>query len=607
VKGWNPDLQIEALDKGVGVTSEDFFDHEFWTSKDLCWNALDNVVARKYTDSCCLWFKLPLLESGTLGTKSNGDVFLPNQTKSYNDGKENDANETQIAMCTLRSFPYLPIHCIEYAKQAYFSDYMEFAPTQYEVFRKDVAGFFEQLDAMGEAEQFKALSMIKEFIALQQQGAVDFPACVRTAFGVYRRDFITSIKDLVHQCDEMQATTGKPFWTGTKRRPIAGKWDAKAPPPEALEFLYATANCFAFIWKIPPFRNRAEFEKLVISMDLQLPEWTPPGGEAKKDLESEEAEKVDPEQIEKLKGELYAVDTKALLPLESHDFEKDDDSNFHIDFLTVATNMRSSNYDIKLSERAHVKVTAGRIIPALATTTAMICGLVDIEFLKIVKGLHKEKNSLDLFYNANINLATGSQAINVFRPEPAIKLESKLEKLPEFTSWDSVEIQGETTLKLLVEDIQNKFGCTIKSLHPAADEKATIFELIQIKKQTWKIEFSEDGKVVIEPEEVFTSWPQLRMAAQMYARVAAGPARTNFENQIKSCQKALQAVKDTFAATFAGPVSEAYVKACRPEDEEKRKYFDAVFAKRPYIALRAQLWNSTGEDAELPLIKYLRR
>jgi len=77
VKGWNPELNIEALEKGVGDTSEDFFDDAFWERLTLCWNALDNVKARQYTDRCCLWYGLPLLESGTLGTKTNSDVFLP--------------------------------------------------------------------------------------------------------------------------------------------------------------------------------------------------------------------------------------------------------------------------------------------------------------------------------------------------------------------------------------------------------------------------------------------------------------------------------------------------------------------------------------------------
>lgn len=79
-----------------------------------------------------------------------------------------------------------------------------------------------------------------------------------------------------------------------------------------------------------------------------------------------------------------------------------DDLNFHIDFLTTATNMRSWNYDIKASARHTVKVTAGRIIPALATTTAMVCGLVDIEFCKLVLGLQSQGS--DMFLNSNINL-----------------------------------------------------------------------------------------------------------------------------------------------------------------------------------------------------------
>ena len=122
VKRWNPSVNIEALEQKVGDDSEDRFDDKFWDSLSVCWNALDNVEARQYTDARCLFYSKPLLESGTLGTKCNHEVILPFRTSSYNDGEESDDNEAQIAMCTLRSFPYLPKHCIEYAKQAYFSD-----------------------------------------------------------------------------------------------------------------------------------------------------------------------------------------------------------------------------------------------------------------------------------------------------------------------------------------------------------------------------------------------------------------------------------------------------------------------------------------------------
>merc|ERR1719361_1333084 len=120
VQSWNKDMTIESLEKFVGGKTENYFDDNFWENLDLCWNALDNVKARKYTDSRCLFYSKPLLESGTLGTKCNSEIILPFRTKTYNDGVEDDSNEKSIAMRTLRNFPYLPLHCIEYAKQQNF-------------------------------------------------------------------------------------------------------------------------------------------------------------------------------------------------------------------------------------------------------------------------------------------------------------------------------------------------------------------------------------------------------------------------------------------------------------------------------------------------------
>jgi hypothetical protein len=59
-------------------------------------------------------------------------------------------------------------------------------------------------------------------------------------------------------------------------------------------------------------------------------------------------------------------------PLE---FEKDEDNNFHIDLLHSMTNCRASNYKLEFMDWITVKLKAGRIIPALATTTAAIAGL----------------------------------------------------------------------------------------------------------------------------------------------------------------------------------------------------------------------------------------
>jgi len=236
----------------------------------------------------------------------------------------------------------------------------------------------------------------------------------------------------------------------------------------------------------------------------------------------------------------------------------------------------------------------------------MICGLVDVEFLKMVKGLHLGENPLDQFYNANVNLATGSQAMNLFRPEPAIKKETKLEALPEFTTWEKIEIKGEITVAELISEMETKYGAKVQRLFPKGDDKAALFDHVEVAKQDWKIEMGEDGKVTVEPDAVYTAWPQLRMAVQMLGRLPAGPARANFEKQLSSAASSLQGVKDTFSGRFNGPVSEAFVAVVRPADTEadKQKYFDEVFNARPYLALHANVLNPAGEEAEIPFIKY---
>ena len=82
-KGLNNALKVTALQNRVSPATEDVFHDKFWESLDLVVNALDNVNARLYVDSRCVYFGKPLLESGTLGPKCNTQVVMPNMTENY--------------------------------------------------------------------------------------------------------------------------------------------------------------------------------------------------------------------------------------------------------------------------------------------------------------------------------------------------------------------------------------------------------------------------------------------------------------------------------------------------------------------------------------------
>ena len=79
----NSALRVRQLQNRVSPDSEDVFDDAFWSELGMVVNALDNVNARLYVDSRCVYFAKPLLESGTLGPKCNTQMVIPRLTENY--------------------------------------------------------------------------------------------------------------------------------------------------------------------------------------------------------------------------------------------------------------------------------------------------------------------------------------------------------------------------------------------------------------------------------------------------------------------------------------------------------------------------------------------
>ena len=113
-KGVNPEVNFNAYKLRVCAETEDIFNEGFWSDLDFVVNALDNVKARQYVDTQCVWFEKPLFESGTLGTKCHTQIILPHATVSYSDLV--DPPEQNIPLCTLKNSPYEIEHTIQWAR-----------------------------------------------------------------------------------------------------------------------------------------------------------------------------------------------------------------------------------------------------------------------------------------------------------------------------------------------------------------------------------------------------------------------------------------------------------------------------------------------------------
>ncbi len=314
---------------------------------------------------------------------------------------------------------------------------------------------------------------VKSLVDLQAHGPIDFSTCIRLSFDQLMRTFRLKILDTINNGDVTEKKEGKPYWTGTKRRPnpVVFSPDNNL----CMEFLYATANLFSRVFGLPAVRDRRHFEAAVRAMNLVQPEWNASQAGVGASEEGEADVPVDAGDLASLRAALHQVDTRELQLAHPQSFEKDDDDNFHIDYLTIATNLRSWNYNIKPTERHAVKVTAGRIIPALATTTAMVCGLVNIEFCKLVLGL--QNLGSHKFLSSNINLATGSEAFSVFNPKPPIVKPMGVARAGQpltFTSWDKLDYyEADRSAAEVSAMLANDFGVVVKKFsaetnyHPA--------------------------------------------------------------------------------------------------------------------------------------------
>ena len=353
-------MKIESRTQKVCDETEKTYTDDWWSQQHLVINALDNVQARLYTDARCVKNRVPLLESGTMGTKGHVQVIVPHLTANY--GATRDPPEAGIPFCTLKSFPSQIEHCIQWGRDK-FNTLFNLRPQELNQLlaeASDVASFVEKVQKKNPRR--KELEHSLKLLKNRPRTAQD---CIRFARNKFEAYFRFNVEFLIENFPaDHKNQDGTLFWALPRRMPHAAKFDAKNDLH--VDFIIHAAALFAKSYGLK--LNAADLDRQTVAnaaAAFQVPKPVRKNkhietneqatGNTKK---HEEEDVFTPEERQALVTELAQVAEKLRAHNEKaapEEFEKDDDSNHHIDFITAASNIRAVQYGIQAADRLKTK------------------------------------------------------------------------------------------------------------------------------------------------------------------------------------------------------------------------------------------------------------
>jgi len=270
-----------------------------------------------------------------------------------------------------------------------------------------------------------------------------------------------------------------------------------ATNPDHLLFIHAAAHVLAQMLGAPDVARRLgaapDSELLTpILAAIHVPDFVPRSGvrlqasaEAKTEEDDADDDDDDAEVVASLRDDddevvaslitrlrdavaAHASDSRLLSAVKGVEFDKDDDSNMHVDLMTAASNCRAQTYRIPPAKRLNVKLIAGKITPAMATTTCTVTGLVCVELIKLALG--KPASCFrNTFCNLGVNVYVASE------PNPPKRNRSKtldpisgmpVRAVPEgWTIWDKVEVRiGDASVGQLIEHLEARFDASVSMI-----------------------------------------------------------------------------------------------------------------------------------------------
>ena len=306
---------------------------------------------------------------------------------------------------------------------------------------------------------------------LVDERPVTFEDCVVWARLKFETLFNNQIRQLLHNFPEDQVTSsGTKFWSGSKRCPKALNFDlddmcGDAQMRNHFDFVVAAANLRASMYGITGRTDEEYFRESL--KNVIVPDFAPQEGVkiAANDAEEEKNSDSPMETADSEANEIWNSLPKqgdlAGFKLNPIDFDKDIDD--HMLFVTACSNLRALNYSIPTEDTHRSRAIAGRIIPAIATTTALVTGLICMELYKIV-GTPRKKLTLEAFKNGFVNLAIPFMTLS--EPTPPATTKAMLKgKEWEWTAWDSLDMNlGDITMGEFMDHFESEYNLEISML-----------------------------------------------------------------------------------------------------------------------------------------------
>jgi len=434
----NPTMNLASYEEYMG-SKNPHFTEKIFKDKTIVINALDNIETRRYIDGICFDKQLPLFESGTMGMKANSQPIIPFITETYS--MMNDSNdEKQYPVCTIKNFPNTIQHTIHWARD-HFEKYNR-GPANCNRYIEN-PDFLKKLSPI---ELNTAIEDINYFLHSIPKTWIDCLFLVKESFDLL---FCHNIKQLLHCFPKDHTIDNIMFWSQGKicPEPLFFNPYNISNANVMVKYLYYTTNIMCQIYRLPI----ASLEDMIKYIQMNSLKFMP------KDYTIDNKIKIAKDDSELKTTVTKTFDTIELKTIEKISFtllpqvfDKDDDSSYHIEFITSCSNCRAINYSIPTVTEYETKGIVGKIIPAVATTTSTIVGLIAMEFLRYIITTPSKQC---LYRSWFLNMADNTIVESMPMPAPMLKIGNK-----EINCWTkfNYNIDGKT-MQDLIRYIQTTF------------------------------------------------------------------------------------------------------------------------------------------------------